>query len=77
MYCRFESCPLLNQKINTMLSIEHSRKRLEKNGKKYTDEQIKAIRDKLYLFAEIQINHSEAGKYNDLNISRNKNDKTK
>jgi len=45
-----------------MLSIEHCRKRLEKYGKKYTDEQINQIRDKLYFFADLQINHSKEKK---------------
>ena len=31
-----------------MLSIEHCRQQLEKYGKKYTDQQIEEIRDKLY-----------------------------
>lgn len=43
-----------------MLSIEHCRKRLEKYGKKYSDEQIKEIRDTLYKFAECQINDNNA-----------------
>lgn len=41
-----------------MLSIQECRKTLEKNGKKYTDEQIATIRDKLYLIADVQMNHS-------------------
>ena len=49
-----------------MLSIEHCRKQLEKYGKKYTDYQIEEIRDKLYLFANVQINHSKTSKSDDL-----------
>jgi len=43
-----------------MLSIEHCRKRLEKYGKRYSDEQIREIRDTLYKFAECQINDNNA-----------------
>lgn len=36
-----------------MLSIEECKKVLEKNGEKYTDNEIKAIRDFLYKMAKI------------------------
>jgi len=49
-----------------MLSIEHCRKLLEKYGKKYTDQQIQEIREKLYLFADIQINHTKTSKGDDV-----------
>ena len=55
-----------------MLSIEHCRKRLEKYGKKYTDDQIREIRDALYLFAKCQIKdmkEQDGRKCSDLNKS--------
>ena len=45
-----------------MLSIEYCRKKLEKNGKKYTDEEIYSIRKKLYALAEITFDHLEKHK---------------
>lgn len=50
-----------------MLSIEHCRKKLEKYGKKYSDEEVEQIREKLYFFADIQINHSNNGKHEECN----------
>ncbi|MCG8321183.1 MAG: hypothetical protein MI921_16890 [Cytophagales bacterium] len=46
-----------------MLSIEDCRKILEKHGEIHTDEEIREIRDILYLFAEHQIKDIEAGHY--------------
>lgn len=37
-----------------MLSIEACKKILNSNGKKYTDNEVKQIRDYLYILAEIQ-----------------------
>jgi hypothetical protein len=46
-----------------MLSIEHCRKTLEKNGKKgLTNQQVEEIRKTLYLFADIQLHHSHIKK---------------
>jgi hypothetical protein len=41
-----------------MLSIEHCRKKLEKYGEKYTDEEIIAIREQLYILADVEVNHT-------------------
>ncbi len=46
-----------------MLSIEHCKKRLEQYGRKYTDEQVKEIRDLLYFFAKLDRMNYEAGMY--------------
>lgn len=43
-----------------MLSIEECRKELEKHGEKHTDEEIREIRDTLYLFAKHQIRDIES-----------------
>jgi len=45
-----------------MFSIEHCRKKLEKYGKKYTDEQVKDIRELLYFFAKLDGMNYEAEK---------------
>lgn len=37
-----------------MLSIKHCKNQLEKYGKKYTDKQVKEIREFLYQLAELQ-----------------------
>lgn len=42
-----------------MLSIDKCRKILEQHGEKHTDQEIKQIRDVLYLFANYQINDLE------------------
>ena len=46
-----------------MLSIEKCKAILNKNGKKYSDEETKAIREFLYLFAELDYQNFVNGKY--------------
>ena len=48
-----------------MLSLEHCKKTLEKNGRQYTDEQVKNIREFLYFIAEIQYNNFKNGQNNE------------
>lgn len=50
-----------------MLSIEHCRKKLEKYGKKYTDEEIREIREILYRFATCQLKDLKSGRYDKRN----------
>ena len=45
-----------------MLSIEECRKILNINGTKYTDEEIKKIRDLLYYWAEIEFDNYKNNK---------------
>ncbi len=49
-----------------MISIEQCRKKLEKYGKKYSDEQILEIRDQLYLIAKHQLKDLKEGRYDEL-----------
>ena len=53
-----------------MLSIEHCKKRLEKYGKKYTDEQVKEIREFLYQLAELQKKDYESRDNNKIEIRK-------
>jgi len=46
-----------------MLSIEYCRKKIEKNGRKYTDEEVYLIRRKLYALAKITYKHLNKSKY--------------
>ena len=45
---------------STMLSIKECKRTLEKYGEKYTDQQVKEIRDLLYTFANIDRINREA-----------------
>lgn len=42
-----------------MLSIEHCKKILNKGKRKYTDEEVKQIREFLFLLAELQLENEE------------------
>lgn len=46
-----------------MLSLEYCKKKLEKSGKSYTDEEVKQIRDLLYRIAKHQIRDLKNGYY--------------
>ena len=52
-----------------MLSIEHCREKLEKYGKKYSDDQIREIRKTLYKLAECQIHDNNTREQNENNIN--------
>lgn len=49
-----------------MISIEQCRKKLEKYGKKYSDEQILEIRDTLYQIAKHQLKDLKEGRYDEI-----------
>lgn len=42
-----------------MISIEHCKKILNKGKRKYTDEEVKQIREFLFLLAELQLENEE------------------
>jgi len=60
-----------------MISLTKCKKKLNKNGVKYTDEEILMIRNVLYKFAEVFHNHiQKTSVQNDLNtINNEKNPK--
>ena len=61
-----------------MISIEQCRKKLEKYGRKFYDEQILESRDTLYQIAKHQLKDLNDGRYDELtNVNSTFNQKTK